>query len=228
MQIKVALAHVTDSRIDIFTKREPAVNEEIDSLKWLSEEYAVVESKILNSVADIVDFSEKALAFGAQSLIIHIPIWADPIFSIKLHNHCPLPILLLGNNRPDTSSLVGLLGAGGALDQVGCQHFRVFEHTSEKSVRKIHSFIRACGTIQSLKGQTLGLFGGKSLGIFTANVDPAQWQKLFGVDVEILDQHDIITEAEKIPKEIVDHERKWLENNLGKITFGDLFNSFHF
>jgi L-fucose isomerase len=224
LQIKVALAHLIDSRNDLIIKREPAVKEEILSLKWLSEEYEVIESNFLNTVADIADFSEKALAFGAQSLIIHIPIWADPLFSIKLHNHCPLPILLLGNNRPDTSSLVGLLGAGGALDQVGCQHFRVFEHTSENSVRTIHSFIRACAAIQSLKGQTLGLFGGKSLGIFTANADPAQWQRLFGVDIEILDQHDIITEAEKIPRNLVDHERKWLEQNLGNVTFGDLFN----
>lgn len=225
MHIKVALAHVTDSRLDIFSKREPAVKEEIQTIKWLTEEYEVFESKILNSIADIADFSEKAMAFGAQSLIIHIPIWADPIFSVKLHNHCPLPILLLGNNRPDTSSLVGLLGAGGALDQVGCQHFRVFEHTSETSIKTIHSFIRACATIQSLKGQTLGLFGGKSLGIFTANVDPAQWQRQFGVDIEILDQHDIIAEAEKIPLEIVNQERKWLEQNLERITFSDLFTA---
>lgn len=224
MQIKVALAHLIDSRNDLIIKREPAVKEEILSLKWLSEGYEVIESNFLNTVPDIASFSEKALAFGAQSLIIHIPIWADPLFSIKLHNHCPLPILLLGNNRPDTSSLVGLLGAGGALDQVGCQHFRVFEHSSDTSVRTIQSFIRACATIQSLKGQTLGLFGGKSLGIFTANADPAQWQRLFGVDIEILDQHDIINEAEKIPKNLVDHEREWLEQNLGKITFGGLFN----
>ena len=159
------------------------------------------------------------MSFGAQSLIIHIPIWADPIFSIKLHNHCPLPILLLGNNRPDTSSLVGLLGAGGALDQVGCQHFRVFEHTSENSVRTIHSFIRACGNNTILKGQTLGLFGGKSLGIFTANADPAQWQKLFGVDIEILDQHDIIIEAEKIPLNLLIMKENGWSENLGKVTF---------
>lgn len=192
-------------------------------MQWLSKEYEVVESGILNSVKEIERYAKAALVFGAQSLIVHIPIWADPIFTIKLHNHCPLPILLLGNNRPDTSSVVGLLGAGGALDQVGVQHFRIFEHDSEKSIRKIHSFVRACGAIESLKGQTLGLFGGKSLGIFTASVDPAQWQKLFGVDIEILDQHDIISEAEHLPQDEVDHEKKWLEVNLGLITFNNVF-----
>jgi L-fucose isomerase len=209
LSIKVALAHVTDSRLAIFSKREPAVKEEIQSLKWLGKEYKVIESDVLNSIDDIESFAEKANIFGAQSLIIHVPIWADPIFSIKLHNHIPVPVLLLGNSRPDTSSLVGVLGAGGALDQVGCQHFRVFEHSSE----------------QSLKGQTLGLFGGKSLGIFTANVDPAQWQKLFGVDIEILDQHDIISEAENISLEHVEQEKMWLTKNLGNVAFSGVFTS---
>jgi L-fucose isomerase len=194
-------------------------------LKWLGKEYKVIESDVLNSINDIESFAEKANIFGAQSLIIHIPIWADPIFSIKLHNHIPVPVLLLGNNRPDTSSLVGILGAGGALDQIGCQHFRVFEHSSEKSSKMIHSFIRACGAIQSLRGQTLGLFGGKSLGIFTANVDPAQWQKLFGVDIEILDQHDIIMEAENLSIELVENEKKWLIENLGKVVFSGAFTA---
>jgi L-fucose isomerase len=225
LSIKVALAHVTDSRLAIFSKREPAVKEEIQSLKWLGKEYKVIESDVLNSINDIESFAEKANIFGVQSLIIHVPIWADPIFSIKLHNHIPVPVLLLGNSRPDTSSLVGVLGAGGALDQVGCQHFRVFEHSSEKSLKMIHSFIRACGTIQSLKGQTLGLFGGKSLGIFTANVDPAQWQKLFGVDIEILDQHDIISEAENISLEHVEQEKMWLTKNLGNVAFSGVFTS---
>jgi L-fucose isomerase len=223
LSIKVALAHVTDSRIDFFPKREPAVIEEISSLQWLRDVYDVLDSEILNSIEDIEEFAQKAIIFGAQSLIIHIPIWADPIFSIKLNNHLSLPILLLGNNRPDTSSLVGVLGAGGALDQVGCIHFRIFEHLTANSIQKIHSFVRACSARHSLKGQTLGLFGGKSLGIFTANVDPAQWQKLFGVDIEILDQHDLISEAENLSTDIVEKEMNWLLNNLGNVKYSGSF-----
>ena len=71
MQIKVALAHVTDSRNVFSLKREPAVKEEIHSLKWLSEEYEVIESDVLNTIADIANFCRKGDVLW--STIAHYP-----------------------------------------------------------------------------------------------------------------------------------------------------------
>ena len=124
------------AELDIFSKREPAVKEEIQSLQWLGKEYKVIESDVLNSINDIVNPLRKRRIFLARNPSLSTFRFGQTLYSrsnsITIFQ---LPVLLLGNNRPDTSSLVGMLGAGGALDQVGCQHFRVFEHSSEKSVR---------------------------------------------------------------------------------------------
>jgi L-fucose isomerase len=223
-QIKTILAHIADGRPDFYLRREPLVHEELKTVDWLRQSgVEVIESPILNSIRDIREFVENQACTGAQSLIIHIPIWANPIFSVKLHNLLALPILLLGNDRPDTSSMVGILGAGGALSQLGVRHQRIFEHTTEASRREVLAFTRAAAVLKSLKGQTLGLFGGRSLGIFTAGADAAQWQMLFGVDIEMYDQCEIVKTAEAIPGDEIRSQVTWLTGKVGGVDYDERF-----
>lgn len=225
MEIILAIAHVADSRTDFFAKREALFEEEVNNLAWLRDQYRTVESDCLRSSKTVKLFAEQVRMAGAQSLIIHLPIWADPILTIKLFNHIRLPILLLGNSRPDTSSIVGLLGAGGALDQVGCQHLRVFDHTKAAGRRTVVAFVRAAATRDNLRGQTLGLFGSRSLGIFTAGADTAQWQQLFGVDIEYVDQLEIVRVGEQVEGDEVARHRQWLAGRVAEVTFGGNFDA---
>ena len=128
MKPKLALATIVDSRTDFYQKRKPLVEEELPAIDWLREEFEIIEGLEINSAAKVAAFAQKVAAFQAHSLVIYLPIWADPVLSIQLTNLLPLPAMLLGNDRPDTSSLVGILGAGGALDQVGRAHTRIFDH----------------------------------------------------------------------------------------------------
>lgn len=222
-KVKVALAHVADGRSDFYARRENIVLEEMKTLDWLRQEVDLIESPVLNSTHAVRDFANQCVCSGAQSLIIHFPIWADPIFSIKLQNQIALPILLLGNNRPDSSSMVGLLGAGGALDQIGVRHSRIFEHRSSESRLSTLAFLRAAAAVKLLRGQTLGLFGGRSLGIFTAGADPAQWQRLFGIDIESLDQCEIMQRAENYDSGEVSLHANWLAGRLAAVNYSGAF-----
>jgi L-fucose isomerase len=225
MTIKLALATLVDSRSDFYAKRRPLVEEELAALNWLRQVYDCVEAAPISSKQQAADFAGAAVQFGAQALIIHVPIWADPIFAVMLAKRLALPLLLLGNARPDTSSTVGLLGAGGALDQIGRQHVRVFDPQAPEARRQVHAFIRAAATVARLRGQTLGLFGGRSLGIFTTVADPAQWQRLFGVDIEVFDQLEIMQLAEAWPRDEVERQGRWLLSRLGGVQYGGLFTS---
>jgi len=223
MDIKIVIAHVADSRPDFFDTRQDQVEEELEKMEWIRKRFNIIESEIIRSKQDAFNFSKKAAAFGAQSLIIHVPIWADPVLTMAVSNYFSLPTLLMGNSRPDTSSLVGLLGAGGSLDQAGRRHIRVFDHHSESGKMKVEAFVKAAAAKQKLVGQVLGLFGGRSLGIFTAVADPAQWQRMFGVDIETVDQMDIVNVAEKLDSEIVAKHVEWLKSNLKEVCFNDHF-----
>lgn len=224
MSIKIALATVADSRLDFFARRKDLVEEELKNLGWLRNDsnIDVIESRVIRSNRDVNTFAEEAMSFGAQSLVVHIPIWADPILTIKLCKHVPLPVLLLGNSRPETSSIVGLLGAGGALDQIDCPHVRVFDGGNE-SRKSVIAFVRAAAVRSQLRGQTLGLFGGRSLGIFTAVADPAQWQQVFGVDIEFIDQMEIVKRANELSPEEIEKSTQWLLGRLGSVEFNGLF-----
>lgn len=221
--MKVAIANVADSRQDFFEKRKELAEEEIKSLDWLRHEFDCMESGIIQTAQDVFDFAVNVRLSEADSLIIHIPIWADPILTIKLFNYINIPILLLGNSRPETSSIVGLLGAGGALDQVGCEHIRVFDSTDSTERKQVIAFVRAASTINMLKGQTLGRFGGRSLGIVTADVDAAQWQRIFGIDIVDIDQLEIVKEAEALDSKEVELHTKWLLENIGGVEYDDVF-----
>jgi len=224
MDPKVAIAHVVDSRSDFLDLRRSLVAEEISSLDWLRQAVSCQESELLDANGRSADFARSAQVFGAQSLIIHLPIWADPIFTLRLVSLLPLPVLLLGNARPETSSLVGMLGAGGSLDQIGRAHVRVFDHHTPEGRRKVGAFVKAASALSRLRGQTCGLFGGRSLGIFTASADPAQWQKLFGVDMQYVDQLEIPALAEQLPCAEVEPHLHWLVSRVGSVRYGENFS----
>ena len=50
----------------------------------------------------------------------------------------------------------------------------------------------------------------------TATADPLQWQKIFGVDVEHIDQLEIIRGASQVSHNKVETAFKWLTKNVGK------------
>jgi L-fucose/D-arabinose isomerase len=223
VNIKIAIAHVADSRPDFYATRKGKVEEEMAQMEWIRERFDTIESDIIQSRQDASEFAKRVADFDAQSLIIHIPIWADPVLSMAVTNFISLPVMVVGNSRPETSSLVGILGAGGALDQTGHRHLRVFDQKSVSGKKSITAFVKAAAAKKILSGQVLGLFGGRSLGILTAVADPAQWQRTFGVDIETVDQFDIVSEAEAIDSQEVAEYVEWFRSSLKEVHFNDHF-----
>ena len=221
---KIGLAHLADSRDDFFEYRKDLIIQEKEKFSWLHEHFQIIESKIIRSQSEIKAFLDNLLREKVSSLIIHLPVWADPELCLNLVVLSDLPVVLVGNMNPSTSSLVGLLGSGGALDQCGIRHLRIFGPDDDANNSRLLSWINAGVCIQKLRGKKLGLFGGKSLGIFTAVVDPAQWMSIFGIGVEIIDQLEIVKMADLIPQNEVDKHIKWFESNIGKITYNSKFS----
>jgi L-fucose isomerase len=223
VQTPVALVHLTDSRPDFLERRTPLLQQELSRLEWLRQATPLIESGLVNTPQAAIEFAAEALRRGAHAVIVHLPIWADPLLSVHLLTAAPLPALLLGNRRPETSSLVGLLGNGGALDQVGIPHERVFDHAQPEGRESVTAFLQAAGARQRLRGQTLGLFGGASLGILTAVADPAQVLRLFGVSIQPVDQMEIAERARSMPAAVVEAHAGWLRRRLGGLEFSGDF-----
>jgi L-fucose isomerase len=157
---------------------------------------------------------------GVAAFIAHLPCWTAPNLVVRGVQRMNLPTALVSNRHPGTHGTVGLLGAGGALDQIGYPHLRVREDFETPALAgKILPFVRAASVVKQLRGQVFGQFGGRSLGIDTGTIDPMQWRRQFGVDVEHIDQLEIIRRAELIEQEPASRMVDWLEKNMGAVEY---------
>ena len=161
-------------------------------------------------------------AIGVTAFVAHIPCWTSPNLVVRGVQRMDLPTILVSNRDAGTHGSVGLLGAGGALDQIGYPHLRVWQGLDTPALgEKVLPFIRAASAVAQLRGQVFGMFGGRSLGIDTGVIDPMQWRRQFGVDVEHIDQLEIIRRAELIGGEASDKMVSWLEQKTSLVDYDD-------
>ncbi|MBV9450388.1 MAG: L-fucose/L-arabinose isomerase family protein [Streptosporangiaceae bacterium] len=163
-----------------------------------------------NSLA--VSSSRRASAGRPDLTVFHYPVWAFPHFSMLAAEETTSPLLLLGNIDPAYPGMVGMLAAGGALDQIGRTHVRAWGSIAEAGVRdRVLSYVSAALAVSRLRGSTFGRIGGRPMGMYTAVADADQWMKTFGVDVEEIDQWEIVRRSELVSAKQAAAGADWLE-----------------
>lgn len=181
----------------------------------------VVTGEIVWSNETAVSEARKLRLAEVDATIFNYAVWAFPQFTTMAAQFAPGPYLLFGQINPAKPGMVALLAAAGALDQMGIQYRRVFGAIEDEGVfRKVMSFVRAAHAAAALKGETFGLFGGRSIGINTAVAPTDLWMEQFGIDVEHVDQWEIVRRATPMrddPK--VMRAQKWLEERVRKIHY---------
>ena len=152
--------------------------------------------------------------------IFNIPVWAFPHFSMLAASETPGPLVLLSNLDPAYPGMVGLLAAGGALDQVGRVHARVCGDVADPGLLvELGAQIAAGAAVQGLRGQTFGRIGGRPMGMYTAVASSDQWLRQFGVDVEEIDQFELVRRAELIDPARAAAARGWLERHAAGVHY---------
>ena len=112
------------------------------------------------------------------------------------------------------------VGRFGRLDQLGRQYHRVWGKIEDAAVLgQVMSYVKASAAIKKLKGQTYGLFGGRPLGMYTAVSNLDQWQRMFGLDVEHVEQEDVVRCSREVDSAKVDRALIWLEKHVGHIKY---------
>ncbi len=159
---------------------------------------------------------------GVEAFIAHVPCWTAPNLVVRGVQRLGLPTALLSNKSPATHGTVGLLGAAGALAQIGFPHLRIREDfDSGRLEHQVLPFLHAAHAVRQLRGEVFGMFGGRSLGIDTGTFDPMQWRALFGVDVEHIDQLEIIRRADQMAEAQSEEMMAWLARNVRSIGYND-------
>jgi L-fucose isomerase len=165
-----------------------------------------------NTVATSV--AREVEAAGVDLTVLHYCVWAFPHFTMLAAGQLTSPLLLLANIDPVQPGMVGMLAAGGALDQVGRAHTRLWGDPEDADlIAAIGVRATAAHAVGALRGQTFGRIGGRPMGMNTATANTDQWQRLFGVDVEEIDQWEIVRRAETADQAEKTAARQWLERH---------------
>ncbi|MBI9105288.1 MAG: L-fucose/L-arabinose isomerase family protein [Spirochaetales bacterium] len=158
---------------------------------------------------------------GVDLTICNYAIWCYPHLTAIATNFAPGPYLMFCNLHPSKCGMVGMMAASGTLDQLGRTYSKVWGDINDNEVlEKVLSFIKAAGALSRLKGQTMGVFGGRPLGMYTAVSNLDQWQQIFGIDVEHCEQYEIMRRADTIEQDKVTFAREFLEKNSNVLYDG--------
>lgn len=184
-------------------------------------EVEVVEGKEIIWNHTVAQSEGRRLAeAGCDLTILNYAIWCYPHLSAVATAFAPGPYLLFCNVNPSEPGMVGMLAAAGTMDQLGRPYTRVWGRVQEQpTLAKVMSYIKAAGALKRLRGQTYGLFGGRPLGMYTAVANLDQWQSIFGLDVEHVEQEDLVRYAQKIDSARVDRALDWLQKHVGHIGY---------
>jgi L-arabinose isomerase len=94
---------------------------------------------------------------------------------------------------------VGGLVLHGALQEIGLPHRFVYgDHQDPKTLERISSYCRASCMVNRLNLSTAGVLGGRGMGQTCGVVDPSQWMRLFGVDIDSRDTTALLDTARAV------------------------------
>lgn len=221
---KLGLVGFSDGDPEVHVQLKDIVQKQVDiiaqELAKTGQVEIVVAQKLVASVQDAKEQAEYLRNQGVDATIFAYGVFSFPNFSAIAAKNGKGPFLLMANLNPDWPGMVSMLAAGGALHHLGIQHSRVAGDVTTPEVRdKILEFARCARVVSRLNGQKYALIGGRSLGMYSATVSMQDWQKLFGVDVDHVDQSELVRIGETIPEEQVDKALEWLTNNVKEIKY---------
>lgn len=163
---------------------------------------------------------QRIAAAGCDLTICNYAIWCYPHLTALATSFAPGPFLLFCNVHPSEPGMVGMLAASGTLDQLERKHHRVWGSINDPAVSAhVLTFCRAAGALARLKGETFGLFGGRPMGMYTAVANLDQWQRMFGLDVEHIEQQDLVMRSREVDSTRVENAFEWLNKHVGQIKY---------
>lgn len=221
---KLGIIGFSDGDPEVHEDLKDIVAKQVDTIcQALAQDGSVEVVRARKLVASERDAKEEAEWLKCQNVdgtIFSYGVFAFPNFSAIAAKNGKGPFLLAANLNPDWPGMVAMLAAGGALHHLGINHYRAFGDFMDPAVlHKIITFAKCAKTVSRLNGQKYGLFGGRSLGMYSSTVSMQDWQKLFGIDVDHIDESEILRVAEEIPQNQVEKAFAWLSANIGAIHY---------
>lgn len=224
---RIGLLSISDERERVHERLCPFIEEHtrrIAQVLAASGEVVVLPGgPPIHSPREACEQGRRLAAAGAEGVIFSLPTFGFPRLGVLAAQFAPGPYLLVTTPNPEQPTPAGFLGLGGAMTQLGIMHERLWDDPASEAGRTvILRFIRAASVVNKLRGQVLGVFGGRSMGLYPMTASGSEIMRLFGVDVDHVDQLEIVRLAANVPEAKVQTAFQWLKNHVRNISFGNV------
>lgn len=220
---RIGVVGISDGRDHVHARNAEFIQTKQDALvrSLQSAGHEVVAGRSL--VATNVQASAVAREVAAADVdvtVFYYTVWAFPHFTMLAADATRSPLVLVASTDPTEPGLVGMLAAGGALDQIGRKHTRAWGAPDDVSLTEaIGVQATAAAAVKSLHGSTFGRFGGRPMGMNTAVANTDQWARQFGIDVEEIDQYELVLRADKADATEARKGREWIEQYAAGVHY---------
>lgn len=220
---RIGVISISDGRDHVHARNAEFIQGKQDglvrSLKQAGHEVVVGDDLVADN-AQATSVARGVAAAGVDVTVLYYAVWAFPHFTMLVADATPSPLVLVASTDPTEPGLVGMLAAGGALDQVGREHTRAWGAPEDADLAgRIGDRAKAASAVAALHGSTFGRFGGRPMGMNTAVANTDQWQRLFGIDVEEIDQYELVLRAEKADPAEAARGREWIERHAAGVHY---------
>ena len=225
-EVRIGVLSFSDGRKRVHDGLRPVIERHQAELCRLVEELgatAVAAREVAWTPRLAVGEARRLAAQDVAAVLFNIPVFAFPNFSALAAAVLERPVAVLSPGEADLPGMGGMLAAGGALHQMGAFEERIWgPYDGEATRARLSAFIRAAGARHGLRGQVYGQIGGRSIGMLTGvSCGPAEWLRVFGVDIDHADESEILRIAETVDDAERERIVTWLEANLRSVACAD-------
>lgn len=159
---------------------------------------------------------------GAEVLVFYVASWIFASAVVAAADAARLPVIVWTNARRDTGGLIGAGIAKGSLDEVGIDAPLIYgDFDDQEALEELRLQCTSRSVVTKLRGQTYGICGGRSMGMYTAVVDPNEWRVRFGIETEAFDQLEVVERARAYPDQEARRYLQWIRREFGKVEVED-------
>jgi len=176
------------------------------------------EGPIHRSYKEMFQTGRSLRARGINALVVYVGTWTYANCAAVAALEADVPVIVLPDADPGTCGLVGGAISRGAMAEYGTYSKLIYGLLEdEATLAKLKDTLNAFCAAKGLRGQVLGIAGGRSMGMVTAVCDPNEVRLKFGVEIDAFEQMEVIERAEKMDDAVAEKFLEWMKGTFGKM-----------
>lgn len=180
------------------------------------------EGPLHRAYQEMTDAARSLRFRGVNAIVLYVGTWTYSNCAASAALEGCVPVVVWADATPGTCGLVGGAIARGAMAEVGAHaNLVVGLFDDPNTTARVKMLLDGACAAMGLRGQILGIGGGRSMGMMTAVCDPNEVRTRFGVEMDSFEQLEVIESAEAISDELAQPFLDWMKSTFGEFVAKD-------